>query len=216
LPDAALIGAVACPGNNLLPVPGGHESMTFWASCAVTLILSLLTAEFSELGPWLARRVVRLGARLVLDQHLSSQYGEEWLAGLEGTPGKLTPLAKALGILIIAVPITNWRYLDNLWICTIGLRRYTRSVNETFRYPWWLKVTRDARANAPKYNARVEELCHALRYGPSDHRAEALKTLEFLLEAPPPWAGPRRIVRRTLGRDLPTLRKALSARGYLP
>ena len=54
--------------------------MNGWESLAAGGLMSLVTAEFSDLGPWLARRVIKLSARLLFDRRLTQQYDEEWRA----------------------------------------------------------------------------------------------------------------------------------------
>lgn len=109
--------------------------MKFWISCAISVLLTIISTEISELGPSMARCIANLSARLLLDRELSKQYAEEWRAGVDGTPGKLTPLAKAIGILVITGPVLNYRYSEELWICTIGIRSYSSGLRRTLRYP---------------------------------------------------------------------------------
>jgi hypothetical protein len=190
--------------------------VNLWESLAVGVLISLLTAEFSELGPWLAPRVIQLSARLLMDRHLAQQYHEEWLAGIEGTPGKLTPLVRAAGIMFIAMPVLNYRYFDDWWVCTIGLRSLTWNLRLQLRMPrrvTW--VAPGMRSERIRYNHVVDQTCQALRSGPADQKAEALEVLQLLLEDPPPWTI-RRIAKSILRKELPMFRRALTARGYLP
>jgi hypothetical protein len=82
--------------------------MTVWVIFSA-LLLPLILSEFSEVSPWLARRLLTWGARRLGDQRNCERYREEWLAGLEDVPGKLTKLAKALNIVCYTVPVMHWR-----------------------------------------------------------------------------------------------------------
>lgn len=77
--------------------------MNAWAIASL-IILPLALTEFGEVSPWLATKILRLGARFVGDNERRERYAEEWVAGIEATPGKLTKLLKALGICLYAVP----------------------------------------------------------------------------------------------------------------
>ncbi|MFB7243033.1 hypothetical protein ACFCYX_11250 [Streptomyces populi] len=68
------------------------------------IVVPLLLAEFGEVAPWIAVKIVRWGARFVGDHERTERYKEEWAAGLDTVPGKLSKLLKALGILCYAVP----------------------------------------------------------------------------------------------------------------
>ena len=81
-----------------------------------SFLIPLVLSEFSEVSPWLARRILIWGARHVGDPAQSERYGEEWLAGIDGTPGKLTKLAKAVSIVCYAVPMVNWSINRNLYL----------------------------------------------------------------------------------------------------
>jgi hypothetical protein len=69
-----------------------------WLLAAV--VLPRLLAEFTELGPWLARMVVHRAAQR-LPRPERSRWREQWLADLEDIPGRLTKLAWALSIFLI-------------------------------------------------------------------------------------------------------------------
>lgn len=68
----------------------------------VPLVLGLVLNELVGLCPWLARKIVRWSARRIADTSVSDRYAEEWLAGLEGCPGKLLQLCAALSIAVRA------------------------------------------------------------------------------------------------------------------
>jgi hypothetical protein len=188
-----------------------------WDSLAAGGLMSLLTTEFSEMGPWLARRVTKLSARILLDRSLRQQYDEEWLAGIEDTPGKLIPLGRAAGILFITVPTLNYRYLDDWWKCTIWLPVASWNLRLQLKHPRALAwgASPDFRSWHNGYNKALKATCRALRDGPADQRAEALDSLQVLLSDPPPWTIGR-YARSALERDIPLLRGALTKRGYLP
>ncbi len=54
------------------------------------ILLPLVLAEVGEISPWLARWVLRWGAKCIGDRDATERYTEEWLAGIEDTPGKIT------------------------------------------------------------------------------------------------------------------------------
>jgi hypothetical protein len=187
-----------------------------WESLAAGGLVSLLTAEFSELGPWLARRVIKLSARLLFDRHLAQQYSEEWLAGIDSTPGKLTPLARAAGILCITVPVLNNRYIDDWWACTIWLPVVAWNLRVQLKWPRPFTWGRGpgARSARNRYNYSLRVTCRALRSGPADQRAEALEALKYVLSDPPPWMIKR--YAKSLQKDMLHLQSAFTSRGYLP
>jgi len=190
--------------------------MRFWISCAISVLLTMIGTEFSELGPLMARWTVNLSARLLLDRQLGKQYAEEWRAGIDGTPGKLIPLAKAIGILLTTVPVLNSRYLNELWICTIGIRSYSSSLREGLRYPEQYVIS-GYMLNpeiAEDYNLFVGEICQLLKEGSPSERTEAIEVLQIILDDPPAWVS-KFWVKWIWRRDLPMFQKALSARGYL-
>lgn len=85
-------------------------------ACPVTLgliltaiLLPLVISEFSELAPWTARKLLVWGARRLPSKRISERYEEEWLAGINEVPGKLTKLVKAISIVFYMVPLMNWR-----------------------------------------------------------------------------------------------------------
>jgi hypothetical protein len=77
--------------------------MTAWIIFSV-FILPLLLSEFSEIAPWAANRLLAWGASHLPNKELSERYREEWLAGIQDVPGKLTKLAKAISIVCYTVP----------------------------------------------------------------------------------------------------------------
>jgi hypothetical protein len=183
-----------------------------WESLAASGVVSLLAGEFTELGPWLARRVIRLSTRLLADRRLAEQFGEKWLAGIDGTPGKLTPLARATGILFITVPVLDYRYLDDWWACTVWLPIAAWNFRGQLKMP---RVTRYAvpRSERKRYNEALTAVCRALAIGSAAERAEALETLQLLVSDPPPWT--LKWFARGLQRDLTRLQTAFTSRGYL-
>src|SRR6266516_4256354 len=68
------------------------------------VLIPLLVNEAGDLGPSLARRLLRWGARHIGQPDQAKRYEEEWLADLDRIPGKLTKLAHACGVLVRSVP----------------------------------------------------------------------------------------------------------------
>jgi hypothetical protein len=190
-----------------------------WVWVASTVIPALLLNECGELSPWLARRIVKSGAHLLLERNQVTRYQEEWLAGLDETPGKLTVLIRALGIVLIAVPRMNWDYLDCIWSCTIGRRPSTTTGASPRRGPRLLQLSEQHRAEAHRFNTSLRAACHLLRRGSPTERAEAFDLLEYLIENPPPWVANHQLRALSLkwmtGRDLPHFRQSLRRRGLL-
>jgi hypothetical protein len=81
--------------------------MSTWTVVGLLLtliVVPLLVNEAGELAPWLAGRVVKLGASLLGTQQARERYAEEWAANLERVPGKVAKLAWACGLLLYSVP----------------------------------------------------------------------------------------------------------------
>jgi hypothetical protein len=70
-----------------------------------SIMLPLLVTEFTELGPWLAERLVRWSVRMLPPEH-RDRYVDEWLAELESVPGKVLKLIVAAR-LALRVPATR-------------------------------------------------------------------------------------------------------------
>src|ERR1700691_68984 len=83
--------------------------MTVWVIISA-IVLPLGLSEFSELSPWIARQLLIWGADRIGDPRKCARYREEWQAGLNDVPGKLTKLLKALSILCYTVPVMHWRF----------------------------------------------------------------------------------------------------------
>ena len=136
--------------------------------------------------------------------------------GIESTPGRLTPLARATGILLLSVPILNYRYFDDWWACAIALPLTTWNMRTQLQWPsslaWGKGPT--VRSERKRYNHALKMTCRALRSGPADLRADALGVLQQLLSDPPPWTVKR--FSRSVLKDLPRLQGALTRRGYSP
>lgn len=79
--------------------------------CFLTLmvLLPLAVNEIGELTPWLARHLLRWGARLLASPDTRERYAEEWLANLDRVPGKLTKLLWVCGLLLWSVPQIRWQ-----------------------------------------------------------------------------------------------------------
>jgi hypothetical protein len=89
--------------------------MIVWVIISV-FVVPLLLSEFSELSPWLARHLLIWGAARLGALHQSERYREEWLAGLDDVPGKLTKLVKALSIVGYTVPVMHWRVKKTVYL----------------------------------------------------------------------------------------------------
>jgi len=76
----------------------------------LVILLPLSLNEFGELAPWVARRLLCLGARLLGSADKTDRYAEEWSADLERVPGKLTKLIYAAGMLAWCVPRLRRQY----------------------------------------------------------------------------------------------------------
>ncbi|CAL9508199.1 hypothetical protein SUDANB95_03553 [Actinosynnema sp. ALI-1.44] len=76
----------------------------------------LVVNEVGELAPWLARHLLRWGARRLGDELATERYREEWLADLDDVPGKLTKLGHSLVVVAWSVPVMRgrheWRRLE--------------------------------------------------------------------------------------------------------
>lgn len=78
----------------------------------LVLLLPLALAEIGELSPWLASRCIRAGTRMLSKTRARQRFAEEWCAGMDRVPGKLTKLCFAAGIVAISVPalrLRDWR-----------------------------------------------------------------------------------------------------------
>ena len=189
--------------------------IVLWFTTYVVLPLGLI--EVSNLAPWLARKVVVLGVLLIRDQGLRDQYKVDWQEGVEAWPGNLVKLVRALLLVGIGVPKTNWDLFDEWWQREIGARAsialLTRSAQVTFYCPPFLRALEppDARKDIVAFNHTLSELCWMIRTASPAVRAEALSELELLFREPPPWAPAvsARLDERTLRR----LRRALKLRG---
>ncbi|MFI6547173.1 hypothetical protein ACIBO9_28385 [Streptomyces prunicolor] len=54
--------------------------------------LGIVIGECTEISPWLARRILRFGARLLGTPEAAERYEAEWVALLDERPGKLLKL----------------------------------------------------------------------------------------------------------------------------
>jgi hypothetical protein len=76
--------------------------MTRWIIAAVLLPVAL--AEFGEVSPWLARRIIIQAVRLLPSPRMRTRYAEEWATDLDRVPGKVTKLAYAITLLATTAP----------------------------------------------------------------------------------------------------------------
>ncbi|MER8066953.1 MULTISPECIES: hypothetical protein [Streptomyces] len=58
----------------------------------IPTVLGLAVGEFTEVSPWLARRILRLAARRLGNPEAAERYEAEWVALLDERPGKLLKL----------------------------------------------------------------------------------------------------------------------------
>lgn len=70
----------------------------------IPLALGLILGEFTEVSPWLARRILRLAAGRLGNPEAAERYEAEWVALLEERPGKLLKL-----------PFATWIALRATW-----------------------------------------------------------------------------------------------------
>ncbi|MEE1761190.1 hypothetical protein [Streptomyces sp. SP18BB07] len=77
------------------------------------IVLGLVVNEFCDVCPWLARKVIRLAARLVPDPEVRERLAEEWAAGLHDRPGKILKLLSALTLLVSAATTLRSMYLPD-------------------------------------------------------------------------------------------------------
>jgi WhiB family redox-sensing transcriptional regulator len=76
---------------------------------ALIVLLPLALNEFGELAPWMAKRLLCLGARLVGSPDDMDRCAEDWEANLKEVPGKVTKLAWAVWVVAWGVPQLRWR-----------------------------------------------------------------------------------------------------------
>ena len=73
--------------------------MTVLVALAVSVIASLLATEFTDVAPWLARRLVRWAAyRWSADLKIAAGYAEEWEALVADRPGRLLKLVTGISL----------------------------------------------------------------------------------------------------------------------
>jgi hypothetical protein len=187
-----------------------------WLATFVVLPLGLI--EVSELAPWLARKVVVLGVLLIKDRDLREQYKEDWQEGVEAWPGRLVKLVRALLLVGIGVPKTNWYLFDEWWQREIGARvsiaLLSRSAQITFYCPPFVRALEppEVRAEVVRFNRALAELRRMIRTADSAVRAEVLAELKLLAQSPPPWV-PAAAARLDEHTTLRRLGQALKLRG---
>ncbi|WP_181647132.1 hypothetical protein [Streptomyces sp. WAC00263] len=64
----------------------------------IPTVLGMVIGECTEVSPWLARRILRLAARLLGNPDATERYEAEWVALLDERPGKLLKLFFAFWI----------------------------------------------------------------------------------------------------------------------
>lgn len=181
------------------------------------VVIPLIKDEIMELAPWIARQIVRFGARLIMNRALSARYKEEWLAEIEGWPGKVTKIVSVFGLVVFAVPKFNYLLFDLFWQRKIGvpitivlnLRNLRRilSINLGFR----LGSPPAKRRQAHEFNRALATVCRWVRSGDVEKRNEALQLLGDLVNDPPPWVVPS-VLKRFATHDFKKLTEALERR----
>jgi hypothetical protein len=80
------------------------------------VVLPAILAEALLVGPWVAERLLRWGARW-LPEESRQRYTEDWLGELDAVPGSLTKLGFAIQVLL-RVPATQRALTDRdvLWV----------------------------------------------------------------------------------------------------
>jgi hypothetical protein len=69
-----------------------------WQETVIGIVLSLLATEFTDISPWLARKLASWAAyRWTPDPEAAAGYAEEWAAIIEERPGRLFKLLTAVG-----------------------------------------------------------------------------------------------------------------------
>jgi hypothetical protein len=94
----------------MAPESGRCASVKAVAWALASIVLPLLITEFTELGPWLAERLVRRSVRMLPAEH-RDRYTDEWLAELDVVPGKILKLIIAVR-LALRVPATSLAVQD--------------------------------------------------------------------------------------------------------
>ncbi|MET8699831.1 hypothetical protein ABZW10_13310 [Kitasatospora sp. NPDC004723] len=64
----------------------------FLTQLLIPTVLGMVIGEFTEVSPWLARRILRLAARRLGSAEATERYEAEWVALLNERPGKLLKL----------------------------------------------------------------------------------------------------------------------------
>lgn len=68
-----------------------------------SIVVPILVAEYGEVSPALAKRLLKWGAGRLGSQVKTERYTEEWLADLERVPGKIAKLGWAIGVVASGV-----------------------------------------------------------------------------------------------------------------
>lgn len=183
--------------------------MSNLAWIASSVLLPLVVAEATELGPWLACGVLKLGARLVVPRARAARLEEEWLAGVDDWPGKLTKLVRALGLVLLAVPKIDYAWFDQWWQrrigAPVGISAMSFSLQMTLRASWPVRIgaAPEKRRHLKEFNQILAIVFRTIRSTDANERASALELVESLIANPPSWA-----------RDLPSWYHAWSRRDF--
>jgi hypothetical protein len=88
------------------------------------VLVPLLLAEFSEVSPWAARRLIRWAVRRLGGPETVERFSEEWEAELNSIPGKLLKLGYALGrVLLLPLTLRELRASSNARAESVGVAR---------------------------------------------------------------------------------------------
>jgi len=183
-----------------------------------TVVAPLIVLEIKDLAPWIARQIVRFGARLIMDRTHAARYKEEWLAGIDDWPGPLTKIVGAVILVVFVVPRLNYLIFDLFWQRKIGVPitialtlrnlRSTLSINFVLR----LGAPPAKRQQAHEFNRVLATACRWVRgAGNVESREEALQMLGDLVNDPPPWV----VLKRSAKHDFKKLTDALERRDVL-
>jgi hypothetical protein len=145
--------------------------MTAWIIISA-VVLPLILSEFSDISPWLARRLLTWGAGKLGDPGMCKRYREEWQAGLNDVPGNLIKLVKALSILCYTVPLLNWRIKSSAYLWP------ARKAADTFLailHPSLCRRLREKRFY--RYEMRIGKLGDASN---PDHSITASKLIQLM------------------------------------
>lgn len=113
------------------------NSTAFWIGALAAAVIGLILTEITDLGAWIAPKIVQSAATRMPTSELNDRYREEWLAELSAFDGlKLIKLGKA-----VSLWLGSWRVARVLRSQpdTIGLHIYLKKLLSA--YIWAAKCT---------------------------------------------------------------------------